>query len=1207
LTGTGQILGTPSYMPPEQAAGKVEDVREPADVYALGAVLYAMLTGRPPFQADNPIDTLMQVLEREPVAPRQLNPKVPIDLETICLKCLEKSPHRRYESADALVAEMDRFLDGRPILARPVSRTQRAWRWCKRNPTVASLLAAVILSLATGAVVSTQFAVRASEREEEAVAEWTRAETNEKKALNLAQQEANSRRQIQFQAARLLFEQGWLMGEQGNTRNAMLLMARSLINLELLQRTERNPGTRALSEAASLSHSIRAHLLQRALRASFPGYLFAHDRDVVSVAFSPDGTKLATGSLDRTGRLWDVATGKPLGDSLQHLDPVRDSYKGVTKLPTDVGWCTVAFSPDGTKLATAGDYSARLWDLVRDEPLGDALQHAGTVTALAFSPDGTKLATGSFTAQLWDVTTGKPIGGVLQAGSVSAVAFSPDGTKLATASFDKTALIWDAATGKPIGVAIQHEGSIHSVAFSPDGTKLATASFDQTARLWDVATHRPVGHALQHAGPVRTVSFSPDGTKLATASEDQTARVWEVTTGKPLGDALQHSGPVRAVAFSPDGTKLATGSFDRTARLWDAVSCKAIGDTLQHSGSVNSLAFSPDGTKLATGCGDQTARLWDVVTGNPMGAPLQHSRRAMAVAFSPDGTKLATASFDQTARVWDVATRRPVGNSLQHAGPVMCVAFSPDGTKIATGSSENTAHLWDVPTGKLLGDALRHKFVVYSVAFSPDGTKLATGSGDHSARFWDVTTCKPLGDALEHLDQVYSVAFSPDGTKLATGSGDHSARFWDVASGKPIGCALEHASGVKSVAFSPDGTTLATGSIDGTRLWDVATVKPIGDVPQAGSVSAVAFSPDGTKLATASFDKTARFWAVATGKPIGDAIQHEDSIYALAFSPDGTKVATASEDGTARLWDVPGELVEPEQQVYLWVETVTGATVSDVGVFRQLNADELLNKQDELRKLGGPPRSWRAALDKRHELYRISLTKLPGDIPSDDWQSLHKRGELHAHAGKWKEAASDFAAAIRAHPDEHWLWYQSAGIWLMVGDFNAYRRHCQKLLDRFGRTDDPVVAERTAKACLLITDGAIDLAPIVRLAEQAITGTEEHPFYRYFLFARGLAHYRAGEFARAVERLEKCVTPDNPTIACDGSAYLVLAMAHRRLGHADDAAQSLAKARKTIDVATWPVINSGDLGDSWHDVVMIHILRREAEALLEESGDKPVK
>ncbi|KAE9406405.1 WD40 repeat-like protein [Gymnopus androsaceus JB14] len=499
----------------------------------------------------------------------------------------------------------------------------------------------------------------------------------------------------------------------------------------------------------------------------------------LSVAFSPNGQKIVSGSGDKTIRVWDSNTGKQLGDSLQgHEDLVR----------------SVAFSPDGQKIVSGSDdKTIRVWDSNTGKQLGDPLQgHEDWVHSVAFSPDGQKIVSGSGdkTIRVWDSNTGKQLGDPLQGHEdlVHSVAFSPDDQKIVSGSDDKTIRVWDSNTGKQLGDPLQgHEDWVHSVAFSPDGQKLVSGSGDTTIRVWDSNTGKQLGDPLQgHEGWVHSVAFSPDGQKIVSGSDDKTIRVWDSNTGKQLGDPLQgHEDWVRLVAFSPDGQKIVSGSDDKTIRVWDSNTGKQLGDSLQgHEDWVHSVAFSPDGQKIVSGSGDKTIRVWDSNTGKQLGDPLQgHEDLVHSVAFSPDGQKIVSGSNDTTIRVWDSNTGKQLGDPLQgHEDLVHSVAFSPDGQKIVSGSDDKTIRVWDSNTGKQLGDPLQgHEDWVHSVAFSPDGQKIVSGSRDKTIRVWHSNTGKQLGDPLQgHEDLFHSVAFSPDGQKIVSGSVDKTISIWDT-------------------------------------------------------------------------------------------------------------------------------------------------------------------------------------------------------------------------------------------------------------------------------------------------------------------------------------------------------------------------------------------------------------------------------------------
>ncbi|HEY1368570.1 MAG TPA: hypothetical protein VGF23_15725 [Gaiellaceae bacterium] len=583
----------------------------------------------------------------------------------------------------------------------------------------------------------------------------------------------------------------------------------------------------------------------------------------------------------------------------------------------------VAFSPDGSVLASASDDGTlRLWNVRTHQGIGQPLRGHGDggVNGVAFSPDGTMLASGGDdgTVRLWDVRTRTQVGAALRAHAkpVWTVAFSPDGTILASGHDDGTVHLWDVRTHQQLGVLHGHEDVVEGVAFSRDGTTLVSGSDDDTVRLWNVRTRQQLAVLRGHTDSVWGVAFSPDGTEVASAGADKSVRLWDVRTHKQIGKPLLgHHGSVESVAFNPAGTMLASGGDDNAVRRWNVRTHEQVGKGLRgHTDYVSSVAFGPDGTMVASASGDQTVRLWDVRPRTPLAFPLLgHTDNIERVVFSPDGSTIASASDDGTVRLWDVQARKQAGVLRGHDGAVVGVAFRPDGAMLATGGQDATVRLWNARTHKQIA-VLHDLDSVGGVAFSPDGTMLATTPGN-DVRLWNVRTRKPIGKALRgHTQGSRIVAFSPDGTILASSSDDGTVRLWDVRTQRQIAKLDAHAGIVYDVAFSPDGTMLATANDDTTvRLWSVGTHRQIGPALTGNTdgVDAVAFSPDGSMVVSGSTDDTVRLWDVETHTELGPPlIGYPDAVYAVAFSPDGTKLASGNqniadgnEDTAVRLWD----------------------------------------------------------------------------------------------------------------------------------------------------------------------------------------------------------------------------------------------------------------------------------------------------------------
>jgi WD40 repeat protein/serine/threonine protein kinase len=1195
LTHTGDIVGTLRYMAPERFNGK-GDIR--SDLYSLGLTLYELLTLRPAFDEPDRNKLVKQVMHDEPARPRNLSPAVPRDLETVVLKAIAREPAQRYQSPAEMAEDLTRFVEDRPVKARRVSETEKFLRWCRRNPLPASLLAGIVLVFLAGfAGVFWQWraaeAARKDEEDQRNRAEALRTAAEDARELAFAG-EAKAKTQKERAESTLYFS---------NIARAQLeYRANNVADAEAI--LDRCPVERRGWEWHYLKGLNHADLLT--LTGHSEGWVDA-------VASSPDGKRIASagggnpywraqgpGSI-KPGEviLWNAST----GERLHTLGGFKHLVHGI------------AFSPDGKRLASASvDGKVRVWDVAAGKEL--YRKDVSGAYCVAYSPNGELLAAGEGDGGIvvWEAASGKErfTCRASQLGVVS-LAFTPDSRRLAAISgshFQAEVRIWDLAAG-PKAVPLYAPGAgylnLNALAISPDGRYLAAGDSPSLIKLWELSSGRLVRTLTGHLSYVRGLAFSPDGLFLASASEDSTIRVWSTETGNETLIYRGHIGQVHGLAFNPDGTRLVSGGIDGTVRIWDVTLHPELASLHAHqlmdfNHEVEALGFGP--TKQAL--------------------TLARMGRAVGTFHPTDHTLLNCFALDLTTK-W-----------LTPAEPA---CLDAEGRWLAGVSQEGltVVKCWDARTGKERVVLRGHRLPVWQVTVSPGGRRIATGTTWRAhpdqageVKVWDGATGRPLFELTEKGLGVTRLALSPDGNRLALagvravagpGGKEPVMTAFIAVLAIPGGQQLREVRGSDGVwwglAFSGDGRRLAAaGNYRRVLLWDLDADKPtvIRHGPDTGQD--VTFSPDGRRLAVAGRPMV-KLLDARTGEEIlvlrGEAhVKGGTGGYnpRVRWSPDGRLLA-ATCGGSVSVWSAAGDALAEravrsraaDRRAVVHHLTLAKREAGTPDFSTRFHLDRLRGAQ-----LGSP---WDSAQRGLAFLQAGEAERAEADYARSANQGqpsalvCFQFGAGLATAGRWKQAAPYFERYFRLGVGQvDWSWFVVVPLPLYLDDPPTYRRYCRHLLERYRRSEDPSAVANVLQWGLLVGDAGLDPQALVRLADRCLIGNEKHSDYRWMVTAKGMAEYRAGRMAQAVEWLRKAdalVWEQERKPAVD----FFLAMAYQRLDQAEKAKAAYQQGLRIVETEFGSLDRYQPGKGWWYAWPYCQVLRREAEAVL--NGRKPAK
>jgi WD40 repeat protein/serine/threonine protein kinase len=1205
-----------------------------ADVYALGGILYKLLTGVPPFRRQpTRIDGLLQVLNEAPELPRKLNPKVPRDLEIVCLKCLEKDPQKRYESAEVLASRLKRFLDRRPSLDRQVDPFEKAMLWCRRNILVAVPLALATFSLVGGSLLATRFALDADQKAREAqAANASLTSTNDQldqrnkdlqaavKAAKIAQEQAEAaRQQAQRMGVKLRLAAAFDLVEKGNLFDALPWFTDALRNEPdnplhrrrlgvILRQTPRllqplwhsMPVFHAEFDPAgdrvvTACDDHRARIWD--LRTGTAIELKHNDR-VSHAAFSPDGKLVVTASWDRTARVWRADTGSPVTSPLVHEDLVHHA----------------AFSPDSRYAVTScQDGQARLWSIALGMESRHALHHGAPVIHAEFSPDGKKIVTalgerlatrGSgrprWEARIWTLETNRDLS-LPHAQPLFSAVFSPDGKRIVTASRKNLVQVWDAATGARVFI-LRTADRTERAGFSPDGRYIVAADFQDAGVIWDALTGKMITR-LTHVGGVgeHYIEFSPDGRQLVTAGYDGSVQVWSPESGLPLLPPFPHQGPVYTARFSRNGRRLVTAGFDGMAYVWDIMSEQPGTPLAGVQGRYTRAAFSPDGRYVALAAG-RSARVWNVAGHEPLGRPVEHAGLITDLSFSPDGSRLVSAGRDKTARIWATTTGQPVAPPLQHEHMVQSASFAADGKRIVTACDDKKVHFWNATDGAEIQPPVDCGVAVRRAILSADGKHLVAlpVNAKEKIQAWNLDGRAKSDWSVPHHFTISHMVLSGDGSLLATGSVDLTARIWNVsgASPRPVSLPLLHNAYVDGLVFSHDNRLLATHAGKELRIWDTASGDPVTPVlTQSRNVIATVFTPDGRGLLSMAADGLLRHWDLSPDpRPVEDLQKLAQVLAGQELGEKGSLDFLPPKE-LLKEWQLlhkkyPESFARSAAEVKAWLEQRARDCLADRHWFAALMfLNELVAREpgrgEHLRDRGI------AHLNLLHWFQAESDCSRAITLGMTEPLVWSARGYARAELGYWQQASADYLRALEGHKNPIQILPRVAVLHLGLGNEAEYRSLCAQMVNRHGQSNDPEIAETVIWTCSL-TPNNLPLGDLARVLEDPFISQPKSIHSR--ARALGALYYRMAKYRDALDWLNHAVKIHGK--GGTASDFLFLAMAQHQLKNSGEANYWLERTGSWLEELERTRRDDPGNYYAWFRRLEWQVLRREAESLL---------